>query len=108
MTSAFAKQPVPPQIILCDIPLLYEAHLETTVDYVIVVDASLDVRIKRVMARNNCTEAEVIARDSKQMPLHEKVARADFVLDNSSNEEHLKKQVDALWEQLVKKIPAKY
>lgn len=91
---------VPPDVILMDIPLLYENELERTVDAVIVVDAPLEVRIARVMDRSGLSENEVRARDAAQMPLAEKVRRADYVVENRGNLDALEAQVEALWKQL--------
>ena len=90
----------PPKVILMDIPLLYENGLEAGLDAVVVVNAPLAVRVKRVGARSGLSEADVVARDGAQLPLEEKVARADFVLENSGDLEDLERQVEALWREL--------
>ena len=95
--AALRTQDEPPRVILMDIPLLYENGLEAGLDAVIVVNAPLAVRAKRVGARSGLSEADVRARDSAQLPLEEKVARADFVLENSGDLEDLERQVKALW-----------
>lgn len=91
----------PPPVILLDIPLLYENGLERSVDAVIVVSAPLEVRVARVMSRSGLSEEEVRARDAAQMPLEEKVARADYVVDNRGDFVTLEAQVAALWEKLT-------
>ena len=91
----------PPKVIVQDIPLLYENGLEQALDAVIVVDAPLELRVERVVKRSGLTNDEVRARDEAQMPLEEKVARADFVIDNSGTEETVERQVVALWSELV-------
>jgi len=95
------KQKNPPEIILQDIPLLYENALEHTVDAVIVVYAALLERIKRVKKRSNLTEDDIRARDAAQMNLISKMALADFVIDNSAGETELKNEVDRLWLELI-------
>ena len=94
---ALTQQADPPPVILMDIPLLYENGLETSLDAVIVVDAPLDTRVQRVMKRSRLSEREARARDAAQMPLGDKVAKADFVLHNSGDLEGLGQQVDKLW-----------
>lgn len=96
-----AEQACPPELIVFDIPLLYENGLEHSVDKVIVVDAPLALRIARVKERSQLSEAEIKARDSAQISLAEKVKRADFVINNEGKPEELKAQVDALWEKLT-------
>ena len=90
-----------PPVIIFDIPLLYENGLETTLDAVIVVDAPLNVRSERAAARSGLSVEEVCARDNAQLPLEQKVARADYVLDNAATLEHLQTQVDVLWPRLL-------
>ena len=90
----------PPPIILLDIPLLYENGLEEGLDAVIVVDAPLETRTQRVMERSKLNRREVHARDSAQMPLKDKVARADYTIDNKGDLESLKEQVAKLYQAL--------
>ena len=91
----------PPPVILMDIPLLYENGLERGLDAVIVVDTPLDVRVQRVQERSGLSEQKVRARDAAQMPLNQKVERADYVVDNSRKEEALGPQLERLWLQLI-------
>ncbi|HWG84630.1 MAG TPA: dephospho-CoA kinase, partial [Deinococcales bacterium] len=79
-----------------DIPLLFESGIEGRFDATILVDAPLEVRLARVMARDGLSRAEVLARDAAQMPPEEKRRRATFVLDNDGDLAHLAVQVDAL------------
>jgi len=91
----------PPEIILQDIPLLYENSLQSTVDAVIVVYAPLLERIKRVQKRSDLSEQDIRARDGAQMNLISKMALADYVIDNSAGESELKKEVNRLWLELT-------
>jgi dephospho-CoA kinase len=50
-------------------------------------------------------EDEVLARDAAQLPLAEKAARADYVVDNSGSEGDLKERVARLWEELLARSP---
>lgn len=78
-----------------DVPLLFEGGLEVGMDAVLVVDAPLELRIARVMARNNLTREEVLARDARQTPAEEKRRKASFVIENNGGVEELEPQVDA-------------
>jgi len=93
--------PAPPPVIVLDIPLLYENGLESGCDAVVVVDAPLEARVARVSGRSGLDAGAVRARDAAQMPLADKVARADFVIDNAGPEIRLDAQVDALWRELL-------
>jgi len=63
--------------------LLFEAGSYKDLDKIIVVDAPAELRIERVMKRDNVSREEVEARIKKQMPQEEKVAKADFVIYNT-------------------------
>ncbi len=91
----------PPPAVVLDIPLLYENGLEDTVDVVVVVDAPLEVRVERVARRSGLSADEVRQRDRAQMPLADKVARADYVVDNGASAEALRERVDDLWRDLL-------
>ena len=88
--------------VLLDVPLLFETGLDSLCDYVIVLSADEDVRIRRVVARDGCSEEDVRARIRNQMSDEEKKARADFVVDNSGTREDLQCQMDAVKEEIQK------
>ncbi len=75
--------------VLYESALIFEKHLEAMFDAIIVVAASESVRIARVMRRDCCTEDQVRARMTFQLPQTEKVAHADFVIvHNEDDEDH--------------------
>ncbi|MBB5233133.1 dephospho-CoA kinase [Deinococcus budaensis] len=88
-----------------DVPLLFEGGLDRVMDAVLVVDAPLDVRVGRVMARSGLSEEEVRARDAQQLPAGEKRRRAAFVLDNGGSLDALEAQVDAALTALGIQLP---
>lgn len=88
-----------PNVIL-DLPLLYEQHYDEDCDLVVVVTVSSDTELHRLMARNHYSAAEARARIAAQMPLSEKVARADVVIDNDASLEQTRRQVAQLVEHL--------
>lgn len=65
--------------------LLYESGSWRLVDEVVVVWAPEDLRVRRVMARDGVTEAEVRARMDRQWPDEEKRRRADHVITNDGS-----------------------
>ena len=67
--------------------LIFEKHIETMFDAVIVVAASEPVRIRMVMARDHCTEEQVRARMAMQLPQSEKVTQADYVIVHDEDDE---------------------
>jgi dephospho-CoA kinase len=64
--------------------LLFETGSYKTLDKIIVVSAPLELRIERVMQRDNLSREEVQKRINSQMPQEEKEKMADFVLNNLS------------------------
>jgi dephospho-CoA kinase len=59
-----------------------------------VVYCSLDQQKQRLMSRNQLTTEQAIARIHNQLPLAEKMAKADVILDNSGDLESLYQQID--------------
>src|SRR5216117_2856455 len=91
-----------PDFFFADIPLLYETGGETLCDRVVVVACSHQVQVARLAQRMsiNDTEAEQMIRS--QMPLDEKIARADHVVWNDGSRAALMEQTRflvALWQQ---------
>jgi dephospho-CoA kinase len=78
------------------IPLLFEAGLENLVGEIWVVSCSEAQQKQRLIQRNNLTNEQAAARINSQLPLSEKITRADFVLDNSSTLESLLQQIDKM------------
>ena len=67
--------------------LIFEKHLESMFDAVIVVAASESIRIRRVMSRDRCTEDQVRARMAMQLPQSEKLTKADYVIIHEEDDE---------------------
>ncbi|MEO3706013.1 dephospho-CoA kinase [Trichormus azollae] len=81
-------------ILVLVIPLLFEADLENLVSEIWVVSCSAEQQQERLIQRNNLSSEQAVARINSQLPISEKVARADVILDNSSSLESLLQQVD--------------
>ncbi|MBO4327831.1 MAG: dephospho-CoA kinase [Bacteroidales bacterium] len=84
--------------VLYESALIFEKHLESMFDAVIVVAASEPVRIRRVMARDHCTEEQVRARMAQQLPQSEKLTKADYVIvhEHDDEDDALLEQIEAL------------
>ncbi len=64
------------------VPLLYEVGLDALVDSVVVVWTPRAVQLERLVRRDALSPVEAEARIAAQLPLDEKAARADFVVEN--------------------------
>jgi dephospho-CoA kinase len=87
-----------------DVPLLFERNLEHGLRPVVVVSAPLDVQLGRLMSRNGLPHAEAQARIDAQMPLAEKVTRADYVIDNSGSIEQTWARADEVLQAIRKTL----
>lgn len=83
-------------VVVLDIPLLTENPREGLQGR-IVVDVPEEVQVRRLVEFRGFTEDDARARMSRQATRSERLATADFVVDNSGNREDLASQVDALW-----------
>ena len=75
------QQRIGSQIVVLDVPLLYETGGEGLCDYVIVVNASEDTIRRRALSRPGMTAEKLTGILATQIPASEKCKRADFVLD---------------------------
>ena len=84
------------ELFFADIPLLYETDGDTLCDRVIVVACSEDIQMERLMRRTGMTEAESQTVIRAQMPLPEKIKRADHVVWNNGPQSVLADQARLL------------
>ncbi|EAD5326804.1 dephospho-CoA kinase [Listeria monocytogenes] len=90
------------ELVFFDIPLLFESHLESLVDQIVVVWTTPETELKRLMERNNLTKEDALRRIESQMGIDEKARKADFVIDNNESLEKTQKQVYSFIERFVK------
>jgi dephospho-CoA kinase len=81
---------------LADIPLLYETDGETLCDRVVVVACSLEVQLARLRRRRAIDTGEAMELIKTQMPLEEKIRRADHVVWNNNGRAVLSAQANDL------------
>lgn len=86
-----------PGVVVVDIPLLYENDRSRAVETVIVVWVDPKTQLRRLQERDGLSVEEARQRIAAQMPLDEKRARADVVIDNSGSRENTHRQVEAVY-----------
>lgn len=82
------------ELIVLDIPLLFEAGYNKDVDEIMVVAVDKETQLTRLMKRNELSQAEAIQRIESQMELSEKVAQADYIIYNNGTLEDTVRQVE--------------
>ena len=86
-----------------DIPLLIEQGYLDWFDQVWLVYVTEDTQLERLMERNALTEVQARDRLAAQMPLDEKKAFVDLVIDNNSQRDCLYQQIDWALEQIERR-----
>jgi dephospho-CoA kinase len=97
-----------PPYVLKEAALLVETGAYKLLDQLIVVSAPLDVRLQRVVARDKVAAAEVTQRMNNQLAEEEKLKLADFVIENNSDLEALKIQVEKIHQALIEQAKRKH
>ena len=92
----FFEQNKDEKLLFVGIPLLFEAKMENLFDKIIFVYTDDEIRLERLLKRDNYTVEYAKLRMSSQMPQDEKVKKSDYILNNNGTFEELKKSVDEL------------
>lgn len=91
-------------VVVVDAIKLFEASLARDCDEVWVVTCRPEQQLARLMARDQLSEEEALARIRAQPPQAEKIARADVVIDNSGPIETTLRQVRLRWQQILDRL----
>lgn len=79
-----------------DMPLLVELGLHRQMDFTVVVDVSEEERVRRLVQLRGLSEADARSRIARQIDDDDRLAAADYVIDNNGPLSELAPQVDAL------------
>lgn len=81
-------------LIVLDLPLLFESGYEDHVDQVMVIHIDEDLQMERLMKRDELSREEALQRIQAQMPLGEKMKRAHILIDNSRSKDETYRQLE--------------
>jgi len=89
------------EVAVVDAALMIEAGTYRDYDRLLVVHCPRDLQLERLAARDGLTRAEASRRVDAQMPVEEKIAYADFLIDTSGSLGDTERQVQEVWERLL-------
>ncbi|WP_326649230.1 MULTISPECIES: dephospho-CoA kinase [unclassified Streptomyces] len=96
----------PDAVVIHDVPLLTENGLAALYDLVVVVDASPETQLDRLVRLRGMAESEARARMAAQATREQRRAVADLVIDNDGPLEQLEPQVRKVWAELTRRAAA--
>lgn len=88
-------------IVVSEIPLLFEAADPTGFDAVVLVDAPVDVRRRRLLQGRDLSPNEADRMLAAQLPTDTKRDRSDYVIDNIADLAALERGAQAVWQSLL-------
>ncbi|MBS3903962.1 MAG: dephospho-CoA kinase [Simkania sp.] len=88
-------------LFVAEIPLLFEIKAERWFDQVVVVVASDSLCRNRFKASSNQSDDQFFLRTQRQLPIEEKMQKADYLIKNNGSLEDLKNQVKILYQTLI-------
>ena len=89
------------EIAIVEAALLGKSEAAGWFEGLIVVYASPNVQVRRLINRDGLSEGEARRRIEAQTPIEEKKKLADYVIDNSGSVEQTREQVETLWQKLT-------
>lgn len=92
--AGFKKQGLP--VVVLDVPLLFETGMDQECDLTVLAVVDRKTQLERLMKRDHCSKAAALKRINAQMPLEEKMRRADVTIDNNGSLAQTRLQVAKL------------
>lgn len=87
----------PEAIVLADVPLLIEVGMQGMFEKIIVVYATPEQQLQRLVDRDGLSRESALKRLDAQMPIDEKITYADFVIHNVASLERVEADVEKVW-----------
>jgi dephospho-CoA kinase len=91
----------PDQIVVHEVPLLFEAGFADECDATVVVVAPDELRIERVQARSGLSRDKIERRMAAQIDPGEARGRAGYVIENDGSREHLRERTERVYRELT-------
>ena len=89
-------------ILVNDVPLLFEAHLEKRFNSIVFIQVDRNIQIARLKKRNpEMNEEEILNRINSQMSQEEKISKSDIVISNNSSLQEFKDKILKVIQNLV-------
>ncbi len=88
-------------IVFISIPLLFETGFDKLFDKIIFVQCDDDIRLYRLMERNQITKSQALSRMNSQQGQEEKIKKSDYILYNNSTITDLETQVNSLLTNII-------
>lgn len=82
------------EMVFVSAALLYEANMEKMFDKILFIYSDDEIRLERLMARNNLTREEALSRVHSQIPQEEKLDRSDYIMHNNKTVKDIPEKVD--------------
>ena len=93
-------------LVVWDVALLFETGGAQQMDKIVVVAADEATELARLIARDGLGEEDARRRIASQMPVAEKAARADYVIDNSGTRPETERRVRLVYQALLLDLKA--
>lgn len=89
------------KLIFVSVPLLFEAKFENLFDKIIFIYANDNLRLERLMKRNNLSKTEALKRINSQISQEKKITHCNYVIKNEQNLETLYEKVNIILKTLT-------
>ena len=89
------------KVVFVDAPLLFESGFDKECDYTLGIIADENIRISRIMERDDISEEKAIKRIKSQLKNDILIQKCDFIIENNGTEEELSEKVSLLAEKLL-------
>ncbi|MGL5124277.1 MAG: dephospho-CoA kinase [Fusobacteriaceae bacterium] len=90
-------------IIVFDIPLLFEKNLEYLCDYILTIYVEKNIQIERIIKRDKSNYELAMKIIDSQMKINEKIQKSNFIINNNGTKEELKKKLSDILKQIIEK-----